>query len=229
MGKKDSSNDKNVQKKRPKAPPLEASLSFDQILKLAAVKQHEPIKIEKKLEPTTDKKESEPERLMTKKEKQELMRRKEEERDRQLRKEGKLPPITPTPSQPLPNAVKEKTSSKTVSTKDTQKAPITLNDRSAKPSSNQMMANKPVGRPDVPKVMNAKSVDNQRPGASKGIPNKSGLSGMKSLPAKQPQSSQLRKNLPPGKGKSLAPVSTSRPFPPYRDIRPSERAYKSTT
>jgi len=96
------------EKSRPKAAPSAPALSFEEILKLAATKQHEPIKLEKKVEPVV-KTSVEKERLMTKKERDEYQRKKEEERERQLRKEGKLPPL---------NAAKPTVSAQPTTSKD---------------------------------------------------------------------------------------------------------------
>ena len=77
-------------------------------MKLAATKQHEPIKTEKKVEAVV-KSCTDNERLMTKKEREEYQRKKEEERERQLRKEGKLPPL---------NAAKSTVSAQPTTSKD---------------------------------------------------------------------------------------------------------------
>lgn len=205
-------------------------MSFDQILKLAAAKQHEPIKIEKKLD-VPEKKGPESERLMTKKEKEDLIRRKEEERDRQLRKDGKLPPIaTSTPSSVQPTKSKEKpTVAKAIPVKEPTKAPSMLAGKSVKPAAVINSTSKPIIRPDDVRETIPKASDIKRPEISKGIPNKPRplQSTMKNPPPKQlpnPQSSRM----PQGKGKSLAPAGPSRPFPPYRDIRPVGRPFKST-
>jgi protein SPT2 len=227
---KSRNNDRDVQKKvRPKGLPPEAALSFDQILKLAAAKQHEPIKLEKKLD-LPEKKEPESNRLMTKKEKEDLMRRKEEERERQLRKEGKLPPITPdNAASAVPAKSKEKPPTKLIASKEPVKAPSLMNGKTLNPGPNtSLMATKPNVRADDQKSLAVKPNNAQRPGVSKLVQNKQGPPQMKSQPSKTLPPSQLSR-VPQGKGKSLAkpPVGASRPFPPYRDIRPVERAYKS--
>ncbi|KAI9555841.1 hypothetical protein GHT06_018358 [Daphnia sinensis] len=225
---KSRNNDRDVQKKvRPKGLPPEATLSFDQILKLAAAKQHEPIKTEKKLD-LPEKKEPESNRLMTKKEKEDLMRRKEEERERQLRKEGKLPPLVPASSAPsIPVKNKEKPATKTVPSKEPIKAPSLLNGKNLKLAPNMGLMNKPVAKINDQKGLPVKPDSVQRPGASKVAQNKPGPPQMKNQPPKSLPPPQLSR-IPQGKGKSLAkpPIGPSRPFPPYRDIRPVERAYK---
>ena len=227
---KSRNNDRDLQKKvRPKGLPPEAALSFDQILKLAAAKQHEPIKLEKKLD-LPEKKELESNRLMTKKEKEDLMRRKEEERERQLRKEGKLPPITPdNAASAVPAKSKEKPATKFIASKESVKTPSLMNGKTLNPVPNtSLMTTKPNVRADDQKSLAVKPNNAQRPGVSKLVQNKPGPPQMKSQPSKTLPPSQLSR-VPQGKGKSLAkpPVGASRPFPPYRDIRPVERAYKS--
>ncbi len=229
---KSRNNDRDVSKKvRPKGLPPEASLSFDQILKLAAAKQHEPIKLEKKLD-IPEKKEPESNRLMTKKEKEDLMRRKEEERDRQLRKEGKLPPIRPTPDNSaipaVPAKSKEKPPTKVIPSKEPVKMPSFMNGKTLNPTPNTSSINKPIMRADDQKSTVAKPNIGQRPGVSKVIQNKPGPPQMKGPPPKALPPPQLSR-VPQGKGKTLAkpPAGPSRPFPPYRDIRPVDRGYKS--
>ncbi|XP_014256406.1 protein SPT2 homolog [Cimex lectularius] len=76
---KDSDSDKNKEeKKKPKksAPP---TINFDELLKLAEVKQHQPIIIETPSAP------KEPERLMTQKEKEEFLKEEERKRNRNRR------------------------------------------------------------------------------------------------------------------------------------------------
>lgn len=220
--------DKNIPKKvRPKALPPEASLSFDQILKLAAAKQHEPIKLDKKSE-IPEKKGPDSERLMTKKEKEDLIRKKEEERDRQLRKEGKLPPIASVNSVPaLAAKGKEKPIPKVIAAKEPiiPKAASLLNGKTVKPSPSTSVINKPTVKPDPKDVAFVRPNDVQRPGASKMVHNKPVPPQTKNPPPRPLPQSQLPRN-PQGKGKSLAPAGASRPFPPYRDIRPVERPYK---
>ncbi|EFX69414.1 hypothetical protein DAPPUDRAFT_300972 [Daphnia pulex] len=228
---KTRNNDRDVPKKvRPKGLPPEASLSFDQILKLAAAKQHEPINLEKKLD-IPEKKEPESNRLMTKKEKEDLMRRKEEERDRQLRKEGKLPPIRPTPDNSavpaLPAKSKEKPPTKVIPSKEPVKTPSFMNGKILNSTPNTSSINKPVMRADNQKSTVAKPNIGQRPGVSKVIQNKPGPPQIKGPPPKTLPPPQLSR-VPQGKGKTLAkpPAGPSRPFPPYRDIRPVDRGYK---
>ena len=226
---KSRNNDRDVPKKvRPKGLPPEAALSFDQILKLAAAKQHEPIRLEKKFD-LPEKKEPESNRLMTKKEKEDLMRRKEEERDRQLRKEGKLPPITPdNAASAVPVKSKEKPPTKVIPSKEPVKTPSFMNGKILNPVPNTSSINKPIVRADDQKSMVVKPNIGQRPGVSKVIQNKPGPPQMKSQPPKTLPPPQLSR-VPQGKGKTLAkpPVGPSRPFPPYRDIRPVDRGYKS--
>lgn len=231
---KSRTTDKDVPKKiRPKALPPEAALSFDQILKLAAAKQHEPVKIEKKLPEVPERKGPESDRLMTKKEKEDLMRRKEEERDRQLRKEGKLPPITtvtPTPPAQPSKSKDNKPPAKVIPTKEPPKAPSSLLGKSIKPSSVAGPAIKPIVRSEDNRDVAPKPNDAKRLEASKGIPNKPRPPQMKNPPSRplpNSQPSRVPQGIPQGKGKSLAPAGPSRPFPPYRDIRPVGRPYKS--
>ena len=77
---------KRLDKNHPKTRLPEATLSFDQILQLAAKKQHEPVKLDK-VSTQLEKKESSSERLMTVKEREDLLRRKREEQDRISRKQ----------------------------------------------------------------------------------------------------------------------------------------------
>lgn len=88
---KDDKNEDLREKKRlgkihPKPRLPEATLSFDQILQLAAKKQHEPMKLDK-VAIQLDKKECCSERLMTVKEREDLLRRNREEQDRISRKQ----------------------------------------------------------------------------------------------------------------------------------------------
>ena len=220
--------DKNLPKKvRPKGLPPEASLSFDQILKLAAAKQHEPIKLEKKLD-VPEKKGPESERLMTKKEKEDLMRRKEEERERQLRKEGKLPSIAPVNPPPVPPTKgKDKSIGRVVPAKEPAitKSPNLISGKTTKVPTLPNEVAKPTVRPNQKDVA-IRPNNVQRPGVSKIAQNKLGPPQMKNAPPTPLPQSQLSR-FPQGKGKSLAPTGASRPFPPYRDIRPVERPYKS--
>ena len=215
---------KELPKKPKPKPPPEAALSFDQILKLAAAKQHEPLKLDKKVD-LGEKKGPEDERPMTKKEKEDLMRRKEEERNRQLRKEGKLPPITATPSTKPSSKSKEKKE-----LKETIKQ--TLPDQ-AKPSAAKFIGQKeavkkPLERTDPPRSIPGKSnvPRGPSPSVSKVAPQarpSSSAAAKYPPPSSQVQQSNLQR--PPMKGKSLAPPN-SRPFPPYKDIRPVDRSYK---
>lgn len=213
---------KELPKKPKPKPPPEAVLSFDQILKLAAAKQHEPIKLDKKVDPG-EKKEPEVERPMTKKEKEDLMRRKEEERNRQLRKEGKLPPITAIPSTKPPAAI---TKSKEKERKEKSSLPAQSKPTTAKLIGHQEVVKKPLERPDLPRSIPGKSNVSHGPSptASKVAPQARPTSAVKNPPPKaQVPPSNLQR--PPVKGKSLAPPN-SRPFPPYKDIRPVDRSYK---
>lgn len=201
-------------------------MSFDQILKLAATKQHEPVKIEKKID-VPEKRGPEPERLMTKKEKEDLLRRKEEERERQLRKEGKLPPISPSNSATSLSKNKEKPESRVILPKEPVKALSSSNCKVNKPNVNGTLPNKQGTRSDD-NIKESKVVDTKRVETLKAIQNKPKLpNGNKQvLPTKIPPSSGVS-SMSMGKGKSLIQSRTSRPFPPYRDIRPVERSYKS--
>ncbi|KAK2714363.1 protein SPT2 homolog [Artemia franciscana] len=87
--KEKTEKDKNVIV-RPKV--TQPTMSFQDIIKLAQVKQFEPIKAEPK-KPVKD---AEFERPMTEKEKKEYLA----ERDRKLRREGKLPPIPKVEKKP---------------------------------------------------------------------------------------------------------------------------------
>jgi len=127
-----SKDQQQAKKNRPKGPPPpEATLSFDEILKLAAAKQHEPVKVEKKVEIV--KKSSEPERLMTKKEKEEKEKELLRQKERQLRKEGKLPPLSApaAPVAPTKSKDKDKTAAcKPPSGKEPVKAASSSNSKS---------------------------------------------------------------------------------------------------
>lgn len=224
-------SEKDLPKKvRPKALPPEASLSFEQILKLAATKQHEPVKLEKKVDIPDEKRGPESERLMTKKEKEDLLRRKQEERDRQLRKEGKLPPVVPSSSVALQSKSKEKTPAlKVIPSKEPVKALQSSNGKVVKPNSCPTpSASKTIVRSD--EVKDPKLSDIKRAEALKAIQNKPkpppGKNQM--LPPAKRLSNPQGSRMPEGKGKTLVPPArTSRPFPPYRDIRPVDRSYKS--
>ena len=224
---KDTSN-----KVRTKNSRSEAALSFDQLLKIAAIKQNEPVKIEKKVE-VAEKKGPEAERLMTKKEKEDLLRRKEEERERQLRKEGKLPPIgaakppapaLPTtskdkPSQSKPSSVKTapaKPNVKPVSSGGSLKSSVRPDQRSTPP----VKANN-VNAPTVPK-MSHESKMAAPPG--KNVPGKVAPTKMQS-PAMVQSSAPRPNKVQANKGKALAP-SGGRPFPPYRETHPLDRPFK---
>ena len=230
----DAKSEKELPKKpKPKVGkvlPPEAALSFDQILKLAAAKQHEPIKLDKKVD-TGEKKGPEVERPMTKKEKDDLIRRKEEERNRQLRKEGKLPPITAaTPSTNQAAAKSKEKILPSVTSKDTGKStlPSQAKAPTAKLVGQQEFVKKPIERPDLQRNIPAKSnpVRGPSPSASKTTAaTRPGSSATRNPPPKT-QSHPSHLERPPVKGKSLAPPN-SRAFPPYKDIRPIERAYKS--
>jgi len=218
---------KELPKKLKPKPPPEAALSFDQILKLAAAKQHEPLKLDKKIDLGEKKGLPEDERPMTKKEKEDLMRRKEEERNRQLRKEGKLPPITATPSTKPSSTIKSK-EKKELKEISKQALPAQAKPSAAKLIGQQEVVKKPLERPDPPRSIPGKSNVPRGPSpsiskvASQARPSSSAAAKYHP-PRSQVQQSNLQRT--PMKGKSLAPPN-SRPFPPYKDIRPVDRSYK---
>jgi hypothetical protein len=235
-----SKDQQQAKKNRPKGPPPpEATLSFDEILKLAAAKQHEPVKVEKKVENV--KKSAEPERLMTKKEKEEKEKELLRQKERQLRKEGKLPPLSApaAPVAPTKSKDKDKTAAcKPPSGKEPVKAASSSNSKSIpKAASCQnglaakaaqrnppMKAEKDLNSSSkslVTKQPSLSSKSNQPP--AKPVASKSQSANRPSTPSGPQRTSAAMgsKQMPPSKGKTLAPVGAgSRPFPPYRDMYP---------
>jgi len=200
---------KKIVKSRAKVLPPEAALSFDQILKLAAVKQHEPVKLDVDVKKTLDE-----ERLMTKKEREDYLRRKEEERDRQLRKEGKLPPLSakpPAPPTPSLQATTSKSSKEPKSQSNNSKGNIKT-DVNVKPAAAAAKnAVGPSGRLDaVP---------------DKGNGGRTGANRMDPVRMKKSDPVPLPSRAATDKGKALAPGG-SRAFPPYREERPHDHHFK---
>ena len=174
---------------RPKTAggPSEAGLSFDQILKLAAAKQHEPVKFEKKLpaEVAKERRGPESERLMTKKEKDEMEKERMRAKERQLRKEGKLPPppvpaaaVSAAPVPPARGGAKDKpngrapvekqvrnipaSKSKTIPTKQQPPPPpVRGNVQPARPSGPQRAPVRQQGAPPAPRTAGAKSAPSE--------------------------------------------------------------------
>ena len=209
-----------LKRARSKVPPPEALLSFDQILKLAATKQHEPVKFEKKIS-EVEKKEQDRDRLMTQKERDEQLRKKQEELSRQQRKiqaasagasalketTGSIKPsaqVAAMKKSPAPTVVAKRPVEKTVQSgsagRDQRTLPQSI---PVKPVDNKVYRNL------VPKTTARTTVE---PTTSK-----SSLVNRKQPPT-----------LPgPGnKGKSLVSNGSGRFFSAQRDTRAPNRAYK---
>lgn len=229
-----SSNNKS----RPKAAASAPALSFEEIMKLAATKQHEPIKTEKKVEAVV-KSCTDNERLMTKKEREEYQRKKEEERERQLRKEGKLPPLNVAKStvSAQPTTSKDKSQPKPVNGKGTAKADVKPDVKAAVKSA---ISNGPVrssGSLDTAaaaaavasRKVNGSSQPKTLP-PSKTIPTANRMEPATTknraaeAPASRPHPFERPRGIP-NKGKALAPGG-SRPGHPYREDRPYDNPYK---
>lgn len=223
--------DKNSSgKSRPKAAASAPALSFEEILKLAAAKQHEPLNTEKKAEPVlkscTDR-----ERLMTKKEREEYQQKREEERKRQLRKEGKLPPLNAAkPNAPAqPTTSKDKSQPKSINGKGVAKPDI-------KPAVKSAVPNGPVrSSGSLDAAASRKAIGNNRPAPappSKMGPgtNRAGPPPTKSraveAPASRPHPFERPRGGIPNKGKALAPGGGSRPGHPYRPEGPNDHHFK---
>lgn len=220
--------------KKTPSKPAEPTLSFDQILKLAAAKQHGPAKIEKKIE-SFEKKPTEEERPMTKKEKEDLMRRKQEERERQLRRQAReaegISPIAGKSTNTnaiLPNKPKEPPIPKASSSKEFRK-PNSLPSKPpeklsvASSSSSAQKSSAMSGKLQPPQTRPVQQVgrsvvqpNSAKPGLSKGP--------APSIAGKKPPIALAKPSL---KEKSI-PNSRepSRPFPPYSREHPMERPFK---
>lgn len=188
---------KRLDKTHPKTRLPEATLSFDQILQLAAKKQHEPVKLDK-VSTQLEKKESSSERLMTVKEREDLLRRKREEQDRISRKQ-KL------------QAVAESSSNKKI--KIVQASPSKAStSKECGPSSSSKLASKALNNPLSNKVnlshqSSAKSPIVQRSSQITGIRPAKPEQTFKKIASgeiKKPLPSLKPKMVPSEKGKTLA-------------------------
>lgn len=83
-----SQEKEKASRKRDKAIPPEASLSFDEILKLAALKQHEPLKSDRSLK--ANEKDPDSGRLMTQKEREDARKKQDAEKRRSEREKNSV-------------------------------------------------------------------------------------------------------------------------------------------
>ena len=177
---------------------------------------------------------------MTKKEKEEKEKELLRQKERQLRKEGKLPPLSASaPVAPTKSKDKDKTAvCKPSNGKEPVKAASSSNSKSipkAAPCQNGLAAKaaqrNPPMRAEKDLNSSSKSLVTKQPSLSsksnqppaKPVASKSQSANRPSTPSGPQRASAAMgsKQMPPNKGKTLAPVGAgSRPFPPYRDMYP---------